>query len=138
IVAVAGAQPQPRGITDAERLATGELVYTGLTRTDVSVVTQRAKFQGREQRFAAGGFASMADVRRILGELPDGVDQHDTADGRGKTVDESIARFARCCGRAAFDAHAAEWRACAREIAEQQMSDIRAAIDEVLAAHRLT
>ena len=36
------------------------------------------------QRLAAGGFANMADVRRILGELPDGVDQHDTLDGRGK------------------------------------------------------
>ena len=128
------AQPCPRGITDGERLATGELVYTGLTRTDVSVVTQRAKFQGREQRLAAGGFANMADVRRILGELPEGVDQHGTADGRGKSVEESVARFARCFGRDAVDASIDDWRAAAREIADKQMTEVRAAVDEVLAA----
>jgi len=137
IVAVAGAQPQPRGITDAERLATGELVYTGLTRTDVSVVMQRAKFQGREQRLAAGGFASMADVRRILGELPDGVDQHGTADGRGKSVEESVARFARCFGCDAIDASIDDWRKSAREIADKQMTEVRAAVEEVLAAASL-
>jgi probable H4MPT-linked C1 transfer pathway protein len=138
IVAVAGAQPQPRGITDGERLATGELVYTGLTRTDVSVVTQRAKFQGREQRLAASGFASMADVRRILGELPEGVDQHGTADGRGKSAEESVARFARCFGRDANDAPIGDWRAAARAIAGKQMTDVRAAVAEVLAAAPLS
>ena len=47
IIAIAGGKPAPRGLTDGERLATGELVYTGLTRTDVSVVAQRATFRGR-------------------------------------------------------------------------------------------
>ncbi len=56
------------------------------------------------QRLAAGHFANMADVRRILGELPDGVDQHDTLDGHGKTINESVTRFARCFGRDAIDA----------------------------------
>ena len=68
IIAIAGGKPAPRGLTDGERLVTGELVYTGLTRTDVSVVAQRATFRGRAQRLAAGGFANMADVRRILGD----------------------------------------------------------------------
>ena len=35
-----------RGFTDAERLATGELVYTGLTRTPFAVA-KRAPFRGR-------------------------------------------------------------------------------------------
>ena len=46
IVPIVGGGPMPRGLTDGERLATGELVYTGLTRTDVSVVAQRAQFKG--------------------------------------------------------------------------------------------
>jgi probable H4MPT-linked C1 transfer pathway protein len=133
IIAVMGGKPAPRGITDGERLATGELVYSGLTRTDVSVVTRSARFLGHMQRLAAGGFASMADVRRILGELPDGVDQHGTADGRSKSIEESIARFARCFGRDAGDADVDEWRIAARELAERQTDDIRAAIDDVLA-----
>ncbi len=113
IIAISGGKPAPLGLTDGERLATGELVYTGLTRTDVSVVTQRATFRGRAQRLAAGGFANMADVRRILGTLPADVDQHATLDGRGTSVEESIARFARCFGRDAADA-AADGLACLR------------------------
>jgi probable H4MPT-linked C1 transfer pathway protein len=137
IIPIVGGKPSARGMTDGERLATGELIYTGLTRTDVSFVTRSARFGGHMQRLAAGHFANMADVRRVLGELPDGVDQHDTLDGHGKTINESVTRFARCFGRDAIDATADEWRAAAREIAERQTDDIRAAIDEVLAAAAL-
>jgi probable H4MPT-linked C1 transfer pathway protein len=137
IIPIAGGKPQPRGLTDGDRLVSGELVYTGLTRTDVSVVTQRALFREREQRLAAGGFATMADVRRILGELPDGVDQHDTLDGRGKSAEESLARFARCFGRDAGDVSVDDWRTAARDIAARQMSDVRAAVTDVLAAAKI-
>ena len=137
IIAIAGGKPAPRGLTDGERLVTGELVYTGLTRTDVSVVAQRATFRGRAQRLAAGGFANMADVRRILGTLPVDVDQHATFDGRGTSVQESTARFARCFGRDAADAAADDWRACAHEVADRQIAEVRAAIQEVLSASAL-
>ena len=100
----------------------------------MSVVAQRGSFKGREQRLAAGGFANMADVRRILGELPEGVDQHATLDGRGTSVEESVARFARCFGRDAGDASFEDWRSAARDIADRQMADVRAAIDDVLVA----
>jgi probable H4MPT-linked C1 transfer pathway protein len=137
IIAIVAGRPAPRGIADGERLATGELVYTGLTRTDVSSVARRARWRGVEQRLAAGSFATMADVRRVLGELEDGVDQHATADGRSKSTDESLARLARCFGRDADDATPDEWRAAARDLADRQLHDIEAAMREVLAAHRL-
>jgi uncharacterized hydantoinase/oxoprolinase family protein len=70
----------------------------------------------------------MADVRRILGELPAEVDQHDTADGRGKSLEESLARFARCLGRDRRDANLADWRSAAQLIAAEQMGDIRLAL----------
>ena len=137
IIAIGGGKPAPLGLTDGERLETGELVYTGLTRTDVSVVTQRASFRGRVQRLAAGSFANMADVRRLLGTLPAGVDQHATLDGRGTSVQESTARFARCFGRDAADAAPDDWRACAGEVADRQIAGVRAAIQEVLSASAL-
>jgi (4-(4-[2-(gamma-L-glutamylamino)ethyl]phenoxymethyl)furan-2-yl)methanamine synthase len=137
IIAIAGGKPAPLGLTDGERLATGELVYTGLTRTDVSVVAQQAAFRGRAQRLAAGGFANMADVRRILGTLAADVDQHATLDGRGTSVQESTARFARCFGRDAADAAPGDWRACARQVADRQIAEVRTAIQEVLAASTL-
>jgi probable H4MPT-linked C1 transfer pathway protein len=132
IIGIVGGNPAPRGLTDGERLMTSELVYTGLTRTDPCIVSHSGRLRGREQRLAAGGFASMADVRRILGELPDGVDQHATADGRGKSVEESVARFARVFGRDAEDASVEEWRSAARELADKQMEEIRLAAASVL------
>jgi probable H4MPT-linked C1 transfer pathway protein len=128
IIPVAGARLTPRALTDGERLATGELVYTGLTRTDVSAVARAVLFRGRRQRLAAGNFATMADVRRIIGELPDDVDQLETADRRGKSLEESLARFARCLGRDRKDAKLAEWREAAEQIAAQQMEEIRVAL----------
>jgi probable H4MPT-linked C1 transfer pathway protein len=135
IVPVTGTSLTPRALTDGERLATGELVYSGLTRTDVSTVARTVAFRGRKQRLAAGNFATMADVRRILGELPDDVDQHETADRRGKSLEESLARFARCLGRDRRDANLADWRSAAQLIATEQMDDIRRAL---LAACNLT
>jgi probable H4MPT-linked C1 transfer pathway protein len=132
IIGIVGAKPAPRGITDGERLMTSELVYTGLTRTDPCVVAHSGRLRGHEQRLAAGGFASMADVRRTLGELPDGVDQHAAADGRGKSVEESVARFARVFGRDAEDASMEEWRGAARDIADKQMEEIRLAEHTVI------
>ena len=137
IIAIAGGKPAPHGVTDGERLETGELVYTGLTRADASIVAQRATFRGRAQRLAAGGFANMADVRRILGTLPPDIDQHTTLDGRGTSVPESIARFARCFGRDAADAAAEDWRACARQVADRQIAEVHAAVGEVLSTSAL-
>jgi uncharacterized hydantoinase/oxoprolinase family protein len=73
----------------------------------------------------------MADVRRVLCELSDGVDQHDTADKRGKSLHESVDRFARCFGRDRIDADLQDWREAAREIADVQMEDIRQAYASV-------
>lgn len=126
-----------RGLADGERLATGELVYTGLTRTDVSIVASRGTLRGQTQRLAAGGFANMADVRRVLGELACDVDQHATLDNRGKSQTESVARFARCFGRDAADASADEWRVAARDIANQQAREIGSAIEEVIRSSAL-
>jgi len=135
VIPVAGSRLTPRALTDGERLATGELVYSGLTRTDVSAVAHTVACRGRKQRLAAGNFATMADVRRILGELPDDVDQLDTADHRGKSLEESLARFARCLGRDRRDASLADWRGAAQLLATEQMDDIRRAL---LAACNLT
>src|SRR5262249_2515284 len=47
IVPVTGGRVAARGYTDAQRLAAGELVYTGLTRSFVMAVADRAPLNGR-------------------------------------------------------------------------------------------
>jgi uncharacterized hydantoinase/oxoprolinase family protein len=66
----------------------------------------------------------MADVYRVLGTLPEGVDQMATADGREKTFAASCARLARMVGRDAADASEAQWRALAAWFAEAQIRSI--------------
>jgi probable H4MPT-linked C1 transfer pathway protein len=115
---------RPQGLTDAERLQTGELVYTGLTRTPVPSVATRAIFAGQWQDLARDTFATMADVRRVLDELPDGLDTHTTADARGKSLQESLTRLARGFGRDAELRHLAAWKVAARHIADTQRNSI--------------
>ncbi len=115
---------RPQGLTDAERLQTGELVYTGLTRTPVPSVTTRGVLAGQWQGLARDCFATMADVRRVLGELPDDIDLHDTADGRGKSLAESLRRLARGFGRDGEERHLDLWRVAAAHIRDEQLGSI--------------
>jgi probable H4MPT-linked C1 transfer pathway protein len=120
------------GYTDAERLATGELVYTGATRTSLMAVADRVPFAGTWQPLMNEHFATIADVHRLTGALPDGVDQHATADGRGRSVAESRARLARLLGRDVEDASEAEWLAVATFLAERQLRTLHDAAAQVL------
>lgn len=114
------------GYTDAERLASGELVYTGLVRSFLMASATRAPFAGSWSELIRENFANMADVHRILGSLPEGADQMTTADGRPKTAAASRARLARMVGRDIDDADEAAWIALAQWFAEAQ---IRAVTD---------
>lgn len=134
IIPIVSAAPAPRGLTDPDRLVSGELVYTGLTRTAVMAVATRAPFNGTWQGLAREYLATMADVRRILGTLPDGLDCHDTADGRGKSQAESLARFARMYCREAADAELSSWQQAARHIVELQLRSIHDGCAQVLSA----
>jgi probable H4MPT-linked C1 transfer pathway protein len=134
IIPIKGGNPVPAGFSDAERQTTGELVYTGFTRTAVMGVARRAPFRGQWVTLAREYLATMADVRRILGDLPDGLDQHATADGKGKSLPESLTRFARMLGRDAADGTAAEWAAAAAYVREAQMRSIHDGALQVLSA----
>lgn len=123
---------RPLGLTDAERLQTGELVYTGYTRTPVASILRRAPLAGQWQTLAADNFANLADVRRVLGELDDGADKHQTADGHGKSVHESLIRLARGFGRDADIRHLDVWRVAAAYICEMQLRAVHDGALQVL------
>ena len=52
---------------------------------------------------AAEHFAITADIYRVLGELPEHADLHDTADGGPKTIVASARRICRMLGRDLID-----------------------------------
>jgi len=134
LIPVAGGRPVGRGYGDAERLVAGELLYTGTTRTFVMAVADRVPFAGQWQPLMNEYFASMADVRRLTGELDPEVDQHATADGRGKSREESRARLARMLGRDADAAPVEAFEAVARYLGERQLRALHDAAAQVLSA----
>lgn len=113
-----------QGYTDAERMLSGELVYTGFTRTFLFGITDSAPVRGRATPLMNEYFASIADVHRILGVLDENDDKHSTADGKEKTVSGSVARLARMIGHDAADLNATEWREIASWFSEQQLRKI--------------
>ena len=124
IIPIVGGRVAAVGYTDAERLATGELIYIGMTRSFVMSLASRAPFRGAWTPLMNEYFASSADVHRILGDLPDGADKMSTADGREKTVEASRARLARMIGREAEEGSDLEWAGLAAWFAETQIRQI--------------
>lgn len=137
IVPIVDGKVAARGMTDAARLSAGELVYAGATRTFLMAVAQRVPFRGAWTPVMNEYFASMADVHRILGMLPEGADLHATADGREKTVAASAARLARTIGRDAREAENWEWQNLAAFFAEAQLRAMQDAALQVLSSARL-
>ena len=131
VIPIVGHDVAGRGYTDAQRLAAGELVYTGLVRGFVMATADRAPLAGAWTTLVNENFATMADVHRILGRLPDGTDLMATADGRAKTVEASHARLARMVGADAEDITPQAMISLARWFAEAQ---IRAIIDAAMLA----
>ncbi len=113
------------GETDAERLINGELAYAGFSRGAPQACTTRAPVDGRWTSLVNESFASMADVRRVLGDLPEGespADLSPTADGRPKTIAASSARLARLIGEDRLDD--AQARALAFWFAQAQLREV--------------
>ena len=116
------------GDDDASRLATGELVYTGLLRGDPAMGVSLAPVDGHWTGLVGERFATMADVRRLTGDLTEETDTLPTADGRSKNLDDTRARLARLVGRDAGSGTPQQWDALAQFFARAQMRRIEDAI----------
>lgn len=119
-------------VSDSDRLAAGELVYTGVVRTPVMALAGEAPVDGRWTPLMAEHFATSADLYRLLGELPEAADRYDSADAGPKTVSASRIRLARMVGRDAEELTAAAWRELAAWFADAQLDRIVRASRQVL------
>jgi probable H4MPT-linked C1 transfer pathway protein len=126
-----------RAYSDGERLAEGELIYSGAVRTPVMAVAHAVPFKGRMQRIAAERFATMADVWRLLGKLAPDADPYPTPDLKGKSIAESAARLARMLGRDGNEASLLAFVEVARHFADCQLANIEAAARDLLARDAL-
>ncbi|WP_460890933.1 hydantoinase/oxoprolinase family protein, partial [Ramlibacter alkalitolerans] len=137
LIPLRGGRVAAQGASDAERLATGELVYQGVVRTPLCALAPRVPWGGGGVNVMNEFFATTADVYRLTGELAASHDQAGTADGRGKDAQSTRQRLARMVGRDAADASAAEWLALARWWKEAQLREIGTQLARVAADARL-
>ncbi|MGJ0508428.1 MAG: hydantoinase/oxoprolinase family protein [Methylocystis sp.] len=124
LVPIHGGRVCALGETDAERLVHGELAYAGFSRGAPQAYATRAPINGRWSPLVNESFAAMADVRRVLGDLPEGESRADlspTADGRPKTVAASSARLARIVGLDGSELTPAQARTLADYLARAQV-----------------
>lgn len=129
VILLEGREVRCVGQDDASRLASGELLYTGVVRTPLMAVSRRVPVRGVWQNLAAEHFATMADVYRVLGELDERHDQMASADGRGKDIEASARRVARMLGRdLGADAGLADIEGVARHLARVQAREIEDAV----------
>ena len=87
--------PFTEGKTDLSRLIAGELVFTGVVRSNVAGIVHQVPFQGKNVSVANEYFACAGDVHVVLGHLQEEDYLGTTPDGGGKTPNDCLARLAR-------------------------------------------
>jgi (4-(4-[2-(gamma-L-glutamylamino)ethyl]phenoxymethyl)furan-2-yl)methanamine synthase len=95
IVPIAAGRVAATGHNDLERLLAGELVYTGVLRTNLAAIAPRVPVRGQWCRVSSEYFAISADVHLVLGHLAPEAYDCPTPDGRPATVAFARERIAR-------------------------------------------
>ena len=120
------------GHTDLARLSAGELVYTGVVRTNPNTLTTYVPVRGRFCRVAAEQFAIMADAYVLLGRLREEEYTCPTPDGRGTSPEDCSERLARLvCGDREMLGEA-EVVGVARYVVERQLQAVSEGVLQVL------
>jgi probable H4MPT-linked C1 transfer pathway protein len=95
IIPIVKGQIAAAGKNDLEKLIEGELVYSGSLRTNVAAIVKSVPIGGKTARVASELFALSGDVHLILDNISEEQYTTETADSRGKTRSEALARLAR-------------------------------------------
>ena len=133
IVPLSPAGPLAQGTIDPERLACGELVYTGVRRSPICAVLRDLPWRGQPCPVAHEVFATTGDAYVTLGDIAEDATCTTTADGRPLTRRWARDRLARsiCADRDLFDS--ADARAAAQRVRQAQVALLANAAQAVAA-----
>jgi probable H4MPT-linked C1 transfer pathway protein len=95
IVPIAAGRVAATGHNDLERLLAGELVYTGMLRTNLAAIAPRVPVRGDRCPVSSECFAISADMHLVLGHLTPQAYDCPTPDGRPATLAFARERIAR-------------------------------------------
>ena len=132
VIPIAAGLVAMHGFSDAQRMQQDTLVYTGVVRTPIMALAQKLPLSDCgvevEINVAAEFFATMADVYRLTGELSSAKDMAETADGKGKTQQESARRLARMVGYDVEDQPIEAWVKLAFSCRALQLKQLKSAV----------
>ena len=132
IIPIRGGKAISKGRTDTQRLASGELVYTGLLRTNPNTVVNQVPVRGRPCRVAAECFTSMADIYLLSGQITSDQYTCPTADARAKTIPAARDRLARLVCSDSETMSSEEINTLACYLREKQLQQIIDSLFQVL------
>ena len=135
IIPIVDGEVAALGWTDPDRLASGELVYSGAVRTPVEAMAASVSLEGREVGLSAEGFALSGDVHVWRGDLEPADYSAPTPDRRPATREFAGERLTRaiCADREMVNEGGVT--AIADALAAAQIERIGAAITTVRARH---
>lgn len=110
--------------TDLERLRKGELVYSGVLRTNVACLLDRITIDNIPHRISSEFFAITADVYLLLGDIRRKDYTCKTPDGRDKDEKSAMRRIARVLCADLSEIGEARVLDIAKQIKEVQISDL--------------
>lgn len=128
LVLICNGKPKIIGFSDAVRLQTDELIYTGVVRTPLMALAQKIRYFDVPINLAAEYFATTADVYTLTGDLPQSEYTADTADGADKSPTACARRIARMIGRDADEAPLSDWQTLAQVFKALQLQQIKQAV----------
>src|SRR3954452_22852159 len=124
IVPIAAGRVAASGHNDLERLLAGELVYTGVLRTNLAAIAPRVPIRGEWCPVASESFGISADVHLVLGRLATEAYDCPTPDGRPAAVAFARERIARLVCSDVDQLAAGEIDAIAAFLAGEQLRHI--------------
>lgn len=98
IIPLRAGQPQPTGLTDMDRLASGELAYLGAKHTPLSALGPSVNWNQNSYRLIAEPFATTGDVLLLTGQIPENGQDTNTPDGQPMLRGHCAARLVRMIG----------------------------------------
>jgi probable H4MPT-linked C1 transfer pathway protein len=127
IVPIVAGRVAATAYNDMERLRAGELVYTGVLRTNLAAIARRVPVRGGWCPVSSEYFAISADVHLVLGRLAQEAYDCPTPDGRPATVAFARERIARLVCADAEQLDGDEIDAIAAYLRAEQLRQIEAA-----------
>ena len=132
IIPIVNGQENAKGHSDLERLQSGELVYTGMLRTNLAAIVHEVPIHGKKTKVSSELFTISADMHHILGNIKEKDYTCSTPDDNDKSITSCKRRLSRlvCADLDTLDDNQIE--KLARYIEQKQIEQIKMGLEKVV------